>query len=238
MRYLPLLAFVLAAPAAAQEKPDPARLKASVEKLVAFGTRHTLSSQDDPARGIGAARAWGGAEMTRIADACGGCIVVSNIARTMVSPRTPQGANIVDVLGFQQGSDPKRVVIVAAHIDSRVTDVMDAKTDAPGANDNGSGSALVLEAARLLSKEKFRATIIYALLSGEEQGLARRPIARADREGKELGRHRDAQQRHRRQLDRPKRGTRCRERPGVFGRDPGVRGSCRPDRPARKWRGG
>ncbi|QQV76053.1 M20/M25/M40 family metallo-hydrolase [Sphingomonas aliaeris] len=176
MRYLPLLApplltLALTQPAVAQDKPDPARLKASVAKLVSFGTRHTLSSPDDPVRGIGAARAWGGAEMARIADACGGCIVVSNIARTMVSPRTPDGANIVDVLGFQQGSDPKRVVIVAAHIDSRASDVMDAKIDAPGANDNASGSALVLEAARLLSKQKFRATIVYALLSGEEQGL-------------------------------------------------------------------
>ncbi|KQS01347.1 peptidase M28 [Sphingomonas sp. Leaf357] len=171
MRYLPLLALAFAMPATAQDRPDPVRLKATVAKLVSFGTRHTLSSPDDPVRGIGAARAWGGAEMTRIADACGGCIVVSNIARTMVSPRTPDGANIVDVLGFQQGSDPRRVVIVAAHIDSRVSDVMDAKSDAPGANDNASGSALVLEAARILSKQKFRATIVYALLSGEEQGL-------------------------------------------------------------------
>jgi Zn-dependent M28 family amino/carboxypeptidase len=171
MKYLPLMALILAAPAAAQDQPSPARLKADVEKLVSFGTRHTLSTQDDPAQGIGAARAWAGGELTRIADACNGCIVVSNIARTMVSPRTPAGANIVDVLGFQQGSDPKRVVIVGAHIDSRVTDVMDAKSIAPGANDNGSGSALVLEAARLLSKQKFRATIVYVLFSGEEQGL-------------------------------------------------------------------
>lgn len=175
MKYLPLLALViapaLAMPAAAQDKPDSARLKANVAKLVSFGTRHALSSSDDPVRGIGASRTWAGAELTRIADACDGCILVSKIARTMVSPRTPDGANIVDVLGFQQGSDPKRVVIVAAHIDSRVTDVMDAKSDAPGANDNASGSALVLEAARILSKQKFRATIVYALLSGEEQGL-------------------------------------------------------------------
>ncbi|WP_260598789.1 M28 family peptidase [Sphingomonas endolithica] len=171
MKYLPLMTLILAAPAAAQDQPSPARLKADVEKLVSFGTRHTLSAQDDPAQGIGAARAWAGGELTRIADACNGCIVVSNIARTMVSPRTPAGANIVDVLGFQQGSDPKRVVIVGAHIDSRVTDVMDAKGIAPGANDNGSGSALVLEAARLLSQQKFRATIVYVLFSGEEQGL-------------------------------------------------------------------
>jgi hypothetical protein len=176
-KLLPLAALVIATPALAKEAPrpdapDPARLKATVEKLVGFGTRHTLSSPDDPVRGIGAARRWVGAEMTHIADACGGCIEVANIARTVTGSRLPtEGANIVDVLGFQAGLDPKRVVIVGAHIDSRVTDVMDATHDAPGANDDGSGVALVLEAARILSKQKFRATIVYAVFSGEEQGL-------------------------------------------------------------------
>lgn len=174
---LPLtLIGALAAPAFAQQHPAPpapdaARLKATVEKLVSFGTRHTLSSPDDPARGIGAARRWVAGELTRVADACGGCITVANIANTFTGPRAPNGVEIVDVLGFQQGLDPKRVIIVGAHIDSRVTDVMDATHDAPGANDDGSGVALVLEAARILSKEKFRATIVYAVFSGEEQGL-------------------------------------------------------------------
>ncbi|MEO7680344.1 MAG: M20/M25/M40 family metallo-hydrolase [Sphingomonas sp.] len=153
------------------DTPDPARLKATVEKLVSFGTRHTLSSPDDPVRGIGAARRWVGAEMTRVSDACGGCIEVANIARTFTGQRAPGGVNIVDVLGFQKGLDPKRVVIVGAHIDSRVTDAMNATADAPGANDDGSGVALVLEAARILSRQKFRATIVYAVFSGEEQGL-------------------------------------------------------------------
>ena len=166
-----LLATPAFAKDAAKPAPDPARLKATVEKLVTFGTRHTLSSPDDPVRGIGAARAWVGGEMSRLADACDGCITVANVARTFTGPRAPAGVNIVDVLGFQQGLDPKRVVIVGAHIDSRVTDVMDATHDAPGANDDGSGVALVLEAARILSKEKFRATIVYAVFSGEEQGL-------------------------------------------------------------------
>jgi hypothetical protein len=162
----------LATPALAQDTtPNPARLKATVEKLVSFGTRHTLSSADDPVRGIGAARAWVGGELTRIADACDGCITVANIARTFTNARAPNGVNVVDVLGFQQGLDPKRVIIVGAHIDSRVSDAMDATHDAPGANDDGSGVALVLEAARILSKEKFRATIVYAVFSGEEQGL-------------------------------------------------------------------
>jgi hypothetical protein len=177
MRILLPLALIalLAEPAAAKEHPaptpDPARLKATVEKLVSFGTRHTLSSPDDPVRGIGAARRWVAGELTRLADACGGCITVANIANTFTGPRAPNGVEIVDVLGFQQGLDPKRVIIVGAHIDSRVTDVMDAVHDAPGANDDGSGVALVLEAARILSKEKFRATIVYAVFSGEEQGL-------------------------------------------------------------------
>ena len=168
---LALLATPAFAKDASKPAPDPARLKTTVEKLVSFGTRHTLSSPDDPVRGIGAARTWVGAEMTRLADACDGCITVANIARTFTNARAPNGVNIVDVLGFQQGLDPKRVIIVGAHIDSRISDGMDATHDAPGANDDGSGVALVLEAARILSKEKFRATIVYAVFSGEEQGL-------------------------------------------------------------------
>ncbi len=172
MRILALASFLLALPAAAQaqEKSDPARLKASVEKLVGFGTRHTLSDADDPNRGIGAARRWFAAELARLGDRCG-CIEVANIARGFTGPRAPNGVQIVDVLGFQAGTDPKRVVIVMGHIDSRVRDVMNATADAPGANDDASGVALVLEAARILSREKFRATIVYAALSGEEQGL-------------------------------------------------------------------
>ena len=173
MRTLPLLALALAliaTPAAAQDKPDPARLRATVEKLVSFGTRHTLSDPDNPTRGIGAARRWAAGELSKLGDACG-CIEVANIARGFTGPRAPNGVNIVDVLGFQAGADPKRVVIVGAHIDSRVTDIMNSTSDAPGANDDGSGVALVLEAARILSKERFQATIVYVLFSGEEQGL-------------------------------------------------------------------
>ncbi len=174
MRILTLapLALLLptAAQAQAQEKPDPARLKASVEKLVSFGTRHTLSDPDNPTRGIGAARRWFAGELSKIGDQCN-CIEVANIARGFTGERAPNGVQIVDVLGFQAGTDPKRVVIVMGHIDSRVADVMNATADAPGANDDASGVALVLEAARILSKQKFRATIVYAALSGEEQGL-------------------------------------------------------------------
>lgn len=170
MRILFPLAALLATPAAAQTAPDPARLRADVEKLVSFGTRHTLSSADHPTRGIGAARRWFGAELSRIGDACD-CIEVANIARGFTNARAPNGVDVVNVLGFQRGADPRRVVIVMGHIDSRVSDVMNATADAPGANDDASGVALVLEAARILSKEKFSATIVYAALSGEEQGL-------------------------------------------------------------------
>jgi hypothetical protein len=152
--------------------PDPARLRATVEKFVSFGTRHTLSSATDPRRGIGAARAWAAKAFDRIGKTCGGCLRVETIAGRFVGPRAPDGAQVVDVLAIQPGTgDPDQVVIIAAHIDSRVSDVMDTTSDAPGANDNGSGSALVLEAARLLAGQTFDGTIVYALLSGEEQGL-------------------------------------------------------------------
>ncbi|WP_256731212.1 M20/M25/M40 family metallo-hydrolase [Sphingomonas sp. dw_22] len=168
---LALAAALLPTAAAAQEAPSPARLKADVEKLVSFGTRHTLSSPDDPKRGIGAARRWFAEEMKRTSAKCGGCIQVSTVERIFTGDRAPNGVNVVDVLAIQPGSDPNRVVIVQGHIDSRVTNVMDITSDAPGANDDASGVALVLEAARVLSHKKFKATVIYAALSGEEQGL-------------------------------------------------------------------
>jgi hypothetical protein len=168
---LAFAALWLPAAASAQDAPDAARLKASVDKLVSFGTRHTLSDPDSPTRGIGAARRWFAGEMTKIGKACGGCVETSTIERVFTVERAPKGVNVVDVLGIQPGSEPGRVVIVQGHIDSRVTDVMNATSDAPGANDDASGVALVLEAARLLSHKKFKATIVYAALSGEEQGL-------------------------------------------------------------------
>jgi Zn-dependent M28 family amino/carboxypeptidase len=168
-----LSATALAQPVLAQTKaPDPVRMKATVEKLVSFGTRHTLSSATDPKRGIGAARTWGAGEFQKIGKACGGCLSVETIADRFTGPRAPDGVEVVDVLAIQKGTgDPSQVVIVAGHIDSRVTDVMNITSDAPGANDNASGTALVIEAARVLAGEKFDGTIVYALLSGEEQGL-------------------------------------------------------------------
>ena len=96
---------------------------------------------------------------------------VQRIGRTFTGPRAPNGVEVIDVLGVQWGRDKNRVVIVGAHIDSRGSDPLDVTKDAPGANDDGSGVALVMEAARILSKERFEATIVYAIFSGEEQGL-------------------------------------------------------------------
>ncbi|MCJ2186352.1 M28 family peptidase [Novosphingobium beihaiensis] len=168
--------FAAASPAGAgtpeQAEVSQARLQAEVETLVGFGTRHTLSSQTDPHRGIGAARRWAEAQFRASSRACGDCLEIVT-PETMVSgTRIPAPVRLVDVVAIQRGTQrPGEVVIVQGHIDSRVSDVMDAASDAPGANDDGSGTALVLEAARVLSRHKFPATIVYAVLSGEEQGL-------------------------------------------------------------------
>lgn len=171
-------AALIAAPLAAEDHPadkvSAERLRADVEALVSFGTRHTLSSQTDPKRGIGAAVDWALAEFGRIGAACGGCLEVLPVAEVIAPDgrRIPAPTLVRNAVAIQRGSArPNEVVIVQGHIDSRVSDVMDATSDAPGANDDGSGSALVLEAARVLAGRKYPSTIIYALLSGEEQGL-------------------------------------------------------------------
>jgi hypothetical protein len=162
-------ALISAAPASS---PDPAELRATIEALVSFGTRHTLSSATDPKRGIGAARRWTAGRFERISRDCGGCLKVETIGRDFTGPRAPKGVRVEDVIAIQTGAgDPNRVVIIQGHIDSRVTDVMNFTADAPGANDDASGVALTIEAARLLSKRKLAGTIVYAALSGEEQGL-------------------------------------------------------------------
>jgi Zn-dependent M28 family amino/carboxypeptidase len=177
------LAIGLARPAFAADTPDvqlaaiaaavePQALHATLEKLVAFGTRHTLSDTTSATRGIGAARRWSRAQFEAISRQCGGCLEIVTPAQTVTGKRAPDGVEIVDVVAIQRGtSDPKRVVVITGHIDSRVSDVMDATHDAPGADDDASGVAAVLESARILSTRRFAATIVYGVLSGEEQGL-------------------------------------------------------------------
>jgi hypothetical protein len=143
-----------------------ARMKATVEKLVSFGTRHTLSSQTDPKRGIGAALNWAEGEFKSFG------LPTVRPCDTFQGERVPTPTRICDMVAIQRGTEgPNDVVIITGHIDSRVSDVMNANAFEPGANDDGSGSAAVIEAARVLSKRKFPGTIVYSLDSGEEQGL-------------------------------------------------------------------
>lgn len=149
------------------------RIEADVRSLVSFGTRHTLSDTLSRTRGIGAARRWIKAEFDRISEACGGCLEV-RYQRTLVTggDRIPAPVEIVNVIAIQRGvHDPQRYVIMSGDIDSRVSDPLDSTSDSPGANDNASGVAGVLEAARVLTGHRFSASIVYAALSGEEQGL-------------------------------------------------------------------
>lgn len=149
------------------------RMRGYIEKMVSFGTRSTISDQTSPVRGIGAARKWVESEFRAIGDACGGCLEHALPSDTVTGNRYPQPTLVVDVVAIQRGtSEPNRVVIIQGHLDSRATDVMDGVIDAPGANDDASGVAAVIESARVLSKHKFAATIVYAALSGEEQGLS------------------------------------------------------------------
>mgnify|MGYP003634275586 CR=1 FL=1 len=153
--------------------PSPANIERDIARLVGFGTRHTLSETESDTRGIGAARRWIKAEFERISADCGGCLEVSYSSGVIEGEdRIPNATDVVSVIAVQRGkTDPGRYVIMAGDIDSRVSDVMDFTSDAPGANDNASGVAGALEAARVLSKYQFNGTIVYAALSGEEQGL-------------------------------------------------------------------
>jgi hypothetical protein len=148
------------------------QLRHTIETLVSFGTRHTLSSQTDPKRGIGAALNWADSEFDRYSAACGNCLMVVRPSEVFTGDRLPSPTRITDIVAIQRGTErPNDVVIIQGHIDSRVSDPMNATSDAPGANDDGSGTAAVFEAARVLSKHKFPGTIVYAALMGEEQGL-------------------------------------------------------------------
>ena len=152
---------------------DPKRIEATIRRLVAFGTRHTLSVQDDPVRGIGAARDWIFAELQRYAAASNGRMTVE--LQSFIQPvasRIPVPTRITNVIATLRGSvTPERLYVVTGHYDSRVTDVMNATSDAPGADDDASGVAVVLELARVLATRTPEATIVFGAVAGEEQGL-------------------------------------------------------------------
>jgi Peptidase family M28 len=149
------------------------RIEADIRKLVSFGTRNTLSEQDNPIRGIGAARDWLFDEFTLISKDCGGCLDVQK--QTFLQPkanRIPEPINLTNVIATLKGStNPERIYVVSGHYDSMCTSPTDAKCDAPGANDDASGTAASLELARVMSKQKFDATIVFMAVAGEEQGL-------------------------------------------------------------------
>ncbi len=149
------------------------RIQRDIETLANFGTRHSLSDTESETRGIGAARRWMKAEFERISADCGGCLEVFYVSDTVSgTARVPDPVEIVNVLAIQRGTqDPNRFALMSGDIDSRISDIMNFTDDSPGANDNASGLAGVLEAARLLSQYQFSGSIIYTGLSGEEQGL-------------------------------------------------------------------
>jgi hypothetical protein len=156
-----------------------AQVQSDIEKLVSFQTRSTISAQDagsiSAGRGIGAAREWIKSEFERYSRDCGGCLEVKTDRFTQsVSDRVPAPVEITNVYAVLRGTNPddaKRIVLVSGHYDSRNSDTLDTSGVAPGANDDGSGTAVSLECARVLSKLKFPGTIIFLTVAGEEQGL-------------------------------------------------------------------
>ena len=165
--------------AKALREVSPVQIQQTIAKLVSFGTRHTLSVNNPNAatsdQGIVAARKWIKSEFERYSAACGGCLEVKT--DTFVQPptaRIPQATELENVYAILRGTDPeqaKRIYLVTGHYDSRNKDAMNSTDPAPGANDDGSGTAVSLECARVLSKHKFPATIIFLTVAGEEQGL-------------------------------------------------------------------
>ncbi|SEI64837.1 M20/M25/M40 family metallo-hydrolase [Frateuria terrea] len=152
--------------------PSEQELRATITALVGFGTRHTLSDTRSDTRGIGAARRWVQARFEQIGRDCGGCLQVITPSQAFTGERAPKPVGVADVVAIKRGSsDPDRVIVITGHLDSRVTDIMDTTHDAPGANDDASGVAALIEVARLLSTQDNRATLVFAALSGEEQGL-------------------------------------------------------------------
>ena len=151
------------------------RIKSDVKTLADFGTRNTFSDTISDTRGIGAARRWIKGEFDKISKDCNNCLNVfyqKDLVTKEMGGRVPKDAYVVNVIAIQKGTKyPNRYIIMSGDIDSRASNTMDYETDAPGANDNASGMAGTMEAARVLSKYQFESSIIYVGLSGEEQGL-------------------------------------------------------------------
>ena len=156
-----------------QQQVSAERLKKDVTTLVGFGTRHTLSETKSDTQGIGAARRWIKAEFEKISAQCGGCLEVIYQKQVFSGEkRIPEPTEVVNVIAIQRGQlDPNRYIVMSGDIDSRVSDPLNFTSASPGANDNASGVAGVIETARVLSQHKFAGTVVYAALSGEEQGL-------------------------------------------------------------------
>ncbi len=171
------------------ENVSAERIEKDIRKLVSFGTRHTMSETKSDTRGIGAARRWIQAEFERISSECGGCLEVSTqrtLEKGNEKTRITKDTEIVNVMAIIRGTKyPNRYVIMSGDIDSRVSDPLNYTDDSPGANDNASGMAGVIEAARVLSKYEFESSIMLVGLSGEEQGLygGKHLAAKAKEEG-------------------------------------------------------
>ena len=152
---------------------DPDRIKATILKLVSFGTRHTASSQTDPNRGIGAATNWVFGQMQSFAAASGGRMTVQKQTFMQpVSSTIPVPTTITNVIATLKGTaSPERFYVITGHLDSRVSDVLNFTDDAPGADDDGSGVAVVLELVRVFATHQFPGTLVLATVAGEEQGL-------------------------------------------------------------------
>jgi hypothetical protein len=152
---------------------DPDRIKATILKLVSFGTRHTASSQTDPNRGIGAATNWVFGQLQSFAAASGGRMTVQKQTFTQpVASNIPVPTTITNVIATLKGTaSPERFYVLTGHLDSRVTNVLNFTSDAPGADDDGSGVAVVLELARVFATHQFPGTLVLATVAGEEQGL-------------------------------------------------------------------
>ena len=182
---LALTAIASAAPPA-EAKPNPQiagvvkkisaqKIEASIHKLVSFGTRHTLSDATSETRGIGAARRWLQSEFERYGKDSGGRLQVTMDEFTQPpgerNPQPVQVVNVVATLSGEQAEARDRIYVASGHYDSRVSDPMNATADAPGANDDASGVAAVLELARVMSQQKWDATLVFMAVAGEEQGL-------------------------------------------------------------------